>query len=174
MRKKIIIIAIVVVAIIVLIAMNFSTERVNNVENIEQNLEEIQPEEEMPANENTQTRISLYYLDKTSGVLTKEERNVDAKELIDVPYKYTLEELFKGPEDSKLSNPIPQNTKINSVDVKNGVLTIDLSKEFLNSTGMDSIYSIVNTMTEFNEINGVKFKIDGEIKDNLKEIYVKK
>ena len=50
---------------------------------------------------------------------------------------------------------------------------IDLSKEFLNSSGTNAIYSIVNSLSELTEVSGIKFTIDGEVKDGLKETFVK-
>ena len=42
-----------------------------------------------------------------------------------------------------------------------------MSKEFLNNSGdaiqkSNSLYQIINTMTELTEVNSVKFKIEGE------------
>lgn len=81
---------------------------------------------------------------------------------------------MNGPETEGLTNAIPRETKVNGVVLNQGILVVDLSKEFLNSNGTDSIYEIVNTLSQFNEVEGVKFKIDGEVKDGLKEIYIKK
>ena len=168
-KKKIIFILGFIIIVIILIISSISTEVENNVENIE----EIEPEQEISEEEVRQTVVSLYFEDKISGILAKEERKVDSKNLIDDPYKYILELLLNGPEQEDLNNPIPEGTKLNSIKYEKGILYIDLSSEFLNSNGTNSIYSIVNTMTEFTEINGIKFTIDGEIKDGLKETFVK-
>lgn len=174
MKKKIIIFVIIIIIILVLVVCNFSTEVVNNVEKDDGNITEIQPEEEISDNQNTQTSINLYFIDNSSGILVKEVRHIDAKDLIDNPYKYTLQLLINGPEDLKLSNAIPLGTKVNKVELKKDVLYVDLSKEFLNSSGTNSIYSIVKTMTEFNEVESVKFLINGEENENLKDVFVKK
>lgn len=174
MKKKFIAFIIILVAVIILIVFNFSTEMLNNVENKEENSIEIQPEEEVSDTQSTQTSINLYFLDNSSDILVKEERNIDAKNLIDNPYKYILQLLMNGPEDEKFSNAIPKDTKINKVELKKGVLYVDLSKEFLNSSGTNSIYAIVKTMSEFNEVESVKFLIDGQENENLKEAFVSK
>ena len=169
MKKKIIITIIVIIIFSILIIGSISTEIDKNVDNIT----EIQPEEEISDEEMRQTNINLYFEDSISKVLVKEERKIDSKNLIDNPYKIVLEMLIKGPESETMNNPIPDGTKLNNAKYEKGILYVDLSSEFLNSNGTNSIYSIVNTMTEFTEINGIKFTIDGEIKDGLKEIYVK-
>lgn len=173
MRKKIIIFAIILLVITILIITNLSTERDKNVDNLYQNISEIQPEEEINTEEENMTEISLYYMDSQSGVLVKTSKNVNAKDLLSNPYKFVLETLINGPEDQKLTNAISKNTKINSVELKDSILTVDLSEDFLDTSGMNAINAIVNTMTEFNEIDGVKILINGETKDGLKEVFVR-
>ena len=174
MKKKIIIGALIILIIGLLIISNLSTESGKNVENLNENIEEIQPEEEINSEEENLAEINLYFVDSQSGILVKSTQKIESKKLLDNPYKNVLELLFKGPDDEKLVNSIPNDTKINKVELKNGILTIDLSEQFLNANGMNSINSIVNTMTEFNEIEGVKFLINGESKDGLKDVFVRK
>ena len=169
MKKKVIITILIVIAILVLVALSVSTEIENNVDNIA----EIEPEPEISEEEVRQTTVILYFEDAISGILAKEERKVDSKELIDEPYKFVLNLLLEGPKIDDLHNPIPEGTKLNDATLEKGILTVDLSKEFLNANGTNAIYSIVNTLSEFTEVNGVKFTIDGEIKDGLKEVFLK-
>lgn len=166
---SIILIIVLVIGVIAFIFLNFSTEVDNSVK--DQN--EIQPEEEVPEAQDYSTKIKLYFIDQSSGILTFENRSVDSRELIENPYLYVLNLLVKGPEIPGLINAIPERTKINSAKLEKGTLCVDLSEEFLNSGGTDSIYSIVNTVTQFNEIDSVKFFIDGKINDSLKEKFVR-
>ncbi len=170
MKKKIIIPIIFIIVIIILIICSVSTEVENNVENIV----EIEPEEEITDDVVRQTKVNLYFLDNTSGILTKEERTIDSKELIDNPYKVVLDLLLAGPNTEGLISAIPEGTKVNSINYEKGIIEIDLSEEFLNSSGTNAIYSIVNTLTEFTEVIGVKFKINGEIREEMKDTFVKK
>ena len=170
MKKKIIIPILFIIVIIILIICSVSTEVENNVENIV----EIEPEEEITDDVVRQTKVNLYFLDNTSGILTKEERIIDSKELIDNPYKVVLDLLLAGPNTEGLISAIPEGTKVNSINYEKGIIEIDLSEEFLNSSGTNAIYSIVNTITEFTEVNGVKFKINGEVREELKDTFVKK
>lgn len=167
-KKKIIFILFFVIAIIILFVCSISTEVENNV----QNIEEIQPEPEISEEEMRQTTLVLYFEDAISGILAKEERKVDSKNLIDDPYKYVLELLIKGPEIEDLTNPIPEGTKLNDIKFEKGIVYIDLSEEFLNANGTNAIYSIVNTLSEFTEVTGVKFTIDGKAEDKLKDIFI--
>ena len=66
--------------------------------------------------------------------------------------------------------------KVNKAELKNDIVYLDLSKEFIEKhingekEETVTIYSIVNTLTELTEVNGVKILIDGEedkaFKDN--------
>ena len=167
---KVILIIAVIVILAVIVVLNFSTEVVENVENETV----IEPEQEISEEQMRQTDITLYFEDKESYQLVKEERKVDAKELIDNPYLYVINLLINGPKDEKLQNSIPEGTKVNKIELKNDCAYVDLSKEFLNSSGMNPIYSIVNTLTELKEVNSVKILIDGEEQDNMKEPFVRK
>ena len=62
---------------------------------------------------------------------------------------------MKGPQNESLESPIPEKTKVNSIQLKKNTICIDISEDFLKSSGTDSIYSIVNTLTEFNSNNTV-------------------
>ena len=152
MKKKMIITIIIIIIVSIIIIGTISTEVEKNVENIS----EIQPEEEISDEEMRQTNINLYFEDATTKILSEEERKIDSKDLIDNPYKFVLDLLIEGPKSENLDNPIPEGTKLNSIKYEKGILYVDLSSEFLNSNGTNSIYSIVNTMTEFTEINGIK------------------
>ena len=168
---KIILIVLVIVILSLLIFFNVSTEMVENVEN----KAEIQPEQEISEDQMRQTSLYLYFEDKVSMELVKEERKVDAKNLIDNPYLYVVKILIEGPMEENLQNPIPTGTKVNKVELKNGdCVYVDLSKEFVNASGMNPIYSIVNTLTEFKEVNSVKILIDGEENNQYKEAFVRK
>lgn len=174
-KKTIIIIGIIVLMVSGIMVFGISIESGENVDNnIQQEGEsEIEPEEEIPELSNYEVKLTLYYEDKKSGVLTKEERIVNAKNLLDNPYMFTLNELLKGPSNQELQKTIPEGTKINNTIIDGRTLIVDVSKEFQNASGMNAIYSIVNTMTEFNEIENVKITIDGEEKSEFKEKFVR-
>lgn len=95
--------------------------------------------------------------------------------------------LIEGPKNDKLEKTIPEGTKINKIERKENVLWIDVSKEFIENGKKDTkeqlqaIYSIVNTMTQLNEIEAVKIVINGEENSSfpnngisLKDVFVPK
>jgi len=176
MIKKFRIIFLTVSIIFIIIFLTFILlKRKNNSKNEVEEFHniEVQPEEEVPETSNYETNIKLFLIDPTSGILTGEDVVLDARELVDNPYKYIINLLINPPDSLKVESAIPKGTKINNCVMNKGVLTVDLSNEFLNSSGTNSIYSIVNTMSQFNEIDSVIFRINGEENDQLKEKFIK-
>lgn len=172
MKKKIIIPAIIILIVVIIVCSYLFIKGSN-----EEEINIITPEEEISDEQMRQTIVSLYFLNEETGELVSEGRLIDAKELLENPYDKLMELLIEGPENSNLSKTIPEGTKINSIELKGEILYIDLSKEFVeNHEGgkekeSATIYSIVNTMTNFTEVNGIKILIDGNqdmaFSDNL-------
>lgn len=167
---KIVLILVVILAVGIFIFMNVSTEKVEKVENGTV----IEPEEEISEEQMRQTSICLYFEDKQSMQLVKEEIKVDVKELVDTPYLYVINLLIQGPKKENLQNPIPGGTKVNKVELVGDCINLDLSNEFLNMSGTNAIYAIVNSLAEFKDVSSVKFFINGEENGNMKEAFVRK
>ena len=131
------------------------------------------PEEEISEEQMRQTIVSLYF--KSQDELIPEARLIDVKELLNNPYEEILNMLIDGPKNSNLEKTIPDNTKINKIEKQGDYLIIDFSEEFIsNHVGGEkneeiTIKSIVNTLTELTEINGIKIKIDGEENKKFKD-----
>ena len=76
--------------------------------------------------------------------------------------------LLGGPKSENLKSAIPENVKVNSIIKSGESLIIDFSKEFIenqnDSVEMQGlvISQIVDTMTQFTEVNAIKILIDGE------------
>lgn len=133
--------------------------------------EESKDEDEV---KNGEIAINVYYLDSMGEYLVDEARIVSSEN----KYVDALYELMKLPIDSSLYRLVPDSTKINSIVVEDGLAKVDFSKEFIEdkitSDTEDNllIYSIVNTLTEFPEVNSVSFYIDGEKLDTLGQLDV--
>lgn len=147
--------------------------------NQEQAVVEYQPQEEISDEQQRQTIVSLYFKNKSTDELVPEGRLIDVKLLLDEPYKTLMQLLIEGPKNEKLEKLIPDGTKINKIELKSDILYVDLSKEFVeNHEGgenleSNTIYSIVNTMTELTEVNGVKILIDGKADQAFKDGKIK-
>ena len=144
--------------------------------NSDKTYEEILPEEEISDEQYRKTMVTLYYQNKDSKELMPEIRLIDVKQLINEPYLTLINLLMEEPKNENLQSVIPKDTKINKIELKSDILVIDFSKEFIeNHIGgieeeKSTIYSIVNTVSELTEVNGVKILIDNEenkaFKDN--------
>jgi hypothetical protein len=124
--------------------------------------------------------ITLYFAvyTDTDAYLVKEIREIPvSKEL----YKSVLEELIKGPQSEELFPTIPSNVKVNSVEISDSTATVDFSKEIItnfeeiphsSTTEVLAIFSIVNTLTEFEEIKKVKITIEGKDSGQVDGLYI--
>lgn len=177
-NKKILILFIISVIFIVVIgyfAIKFVKQKKNNeIQN------EYVPQEEISDEQSRETIVSLYFADKETGLLKPEARLVNVKDLIKLPYNTLVELLISGPKNDKLKVVIPENTKLLNASLDKECLTLDFSSEILNYNKDDSmlknnlIYSIVNTVTELNEVNKVKFLVNGQASSDFEEFYVRK
>lgn len=131
---------------------------------------------------NDKVPLYLYFADNGSKMLKKEIRYIpieEAKKSVENLASCIITELIKGPsKETGLSKIMPEGTVLNKVEIDKRVITIDLSKQFVDNHpgGKDmeelTIYSICNSLTELKEIDKVKFTIDGktvkEFKGNFK------
>lgn len=92
------------------------------------------------------------------------ESNISKEQKI----RLVINRLIEGSDKANLINVIPNGSKLNNVYVKEKIAFIDFSKEFVeNHPGgslgeYNTIYSIVNSITEINGIEQVVFLIDGK------------
>ena len=96
-------------------------------------------------------------------------------------YKTVIEELIKGPVNKELYPTIPSDTKVNYVIVSDNLATVDFSKEIItnaeqiphsSTTEILAIYSIVNTLTNFEEIKKVKITVEGKDNGQIDGLYI--
>lgn len=156
----------------------------NRDEKVINNSTEIVPEQEISDEQLRNTIINLYYLNKETGEIEIESKLIDAKFLMDDPYEKIISFWLSGPTNNKLKNNCSKNTKINNINLINDCLIIDFSEEFISEyygteeEKIKTIYCLVNTLTELNEINSIKILINGEENKylgnfNLSEKYLK-
>ncbi len=109
-------------------------------------------------------KVDLYFSTQDAMYLASERRTVN----IDNLYLNTLKELIKGPESSSLNKTIPEGVIILDIKVKKGNIRINFNRALQKnhwggSTGERmTVYSIVNTMTQFDTIQKVRILIEGK------------
>ena len=179
MKNKKIILLFIILLICIFVIGFFAIKYVKNMKEDEIE-EEYTPEEEISEEQLRETIVSLYFPDKETNMLKPEARLVNVKELIQSPYNMLVELLIGGPKNEKLTSIIPENTKLISSSLEGECLTLDFSSELLNYNKEDSkqkenlINSIVNTVTELNEVNKVKILINGEVNEDFNDEYIRK
>lgn len=174
-NKKIVFLVLALLIIVIILTIVFFGVSNNYKEAVNNQIVEYTPAQEFSDDEIRKTIISLYFKNIETNTLVAEAKCIDAKELYKDPYSYLINMLIVGPENEKLESPIPEGTKINSCDLKGNTLYVDLSKEFIDNapSGIEEesiiVYSIVNTLTELNEVVEVKFLINGEENQAFKD-----
>lgn len=164
--KKWIVIILIILTILICGILLFNT----NVE------VEYVPETEIAEVDMRKTMVTLYFQNAENKELQKESRLIDSKDLLLDPYAELINMLINGPESDFLAKTMPDNTKLLSVELIGECLNVNLSKEFVDNASNDEkdrknyVYSIVNTVTELNEVNSVKFLIEGEEAKGFEDI----
>lgn len=168
--KKRVVTIIVIIIILVLVVLGIYNFFIKNKE---EKITEYIPQEEISEEQMRQTIVSLYF--KSGEEIVPEARLIDVKELLNNPYEEILNMLLEGPKNNNLENTIPEGTKINKIEKQGDVLVIDFSNEFIeNHRGGEieekiTIDSILNTVTELTEINGIKILVCGEENKSFKD-----
>ncbi len=164
MNKKVFIITIILLILAIIGVAVYLVMQRNN----EKQTKEIQPQEEISDDQMRQTIVTLYYQNKETKELMPEGRMVDVKTLLADPYATLINLLMDTPKSDNLQTVIPEGTKVLNIELKNDVIYLNLSNEFINNHkgGLEeekaTVYSLVNTLTELNEVNSVKILINGE------------
>lgn len=128
--------------------------------------------EEQPAPEDVtvladvvdKTSVVLYFSNE-QGQLVAERREIPK---VDGIARMTIHELTKGPEQPGMLPTLPNGTKLKDISIEDGLCKVDFSKELLEnhpggSAGeLITVYSIVNTLTQFSTVQQVQILVDGE------------
>lgn len=86
----------------------------------------------------------------------------------------SIEELIKGPKSRDLVRTIPEGTKLKNIKIEDNICYPDFSQELISrhwggSSGERmTVYSIVNTLTNFSSIKSVRILIEGKDVATLK------
>ena len=112
-------------------------------------------EEQNP--ENKALSINLFFFDETENTIVSEERAINY-ENIDYLVEAVMNELKKGPQNSKNKPIFNKETSVSSI-IKNGhEITIDLSHQFLydgSSKNLLTTYAIVKSLCQLSDVNSV-------------------
>lgn len=116
-------------------------------------------------------KITLYFGDNQAMYLVPEEREI-------VKGSATMEEavvreLISGPRKANLNGTIPEGTRLLSLSVKDGLATVNFSRDFKEKHPKGSagetmtIYSVVNSLAKQKGVNKVQFLVEGETQESI-------
>jgi germination protein M len=109
--------------------------------------------------------LRLYFANEEGQNLKPVYRSVVYNSNISME-RLAVEQIISGPNTDICFPTISKETKINSVNVKDGVCYIDFDSAFLNEpydvSAEVALYSLVNTIVEFSDVNKVAISVNGE------------
>ena len=133
------------------------------------------PAEEISDEQSRQTTVSLYFLNPETNQLKSEGKLLNTNELLKNPYKLIVEKLIEGPTDETLKKEFPENTKIIDANISNDCVILNFSEEILNyqddTQKYNIINSLLNTLTQLNEVNAIKILVNNETNDKISQEY---
>ena len=102
------------------------------------------------------------YVSRISAMVNREEPLEQIKEIISL---LTLKSKESAYLPTNFSGVIPSNTEINNLSLEKGILKLDFSKEFLNTTKemeRKIIESLIYSLTEVNGVDSILIFVEGE------------
>ena len=111
--------------------------------------------------------VVLYFADGDSGLLSSEIRAIKITDTQPVE-QYVINELVKGPERNGLKATLSSDTSVISVETTDGTCFVNFGANFISrNSGTNekenlAIYSMVNSLTELDNVNNVQFLVDGK------------
>ena len=112
------------------------------------------------------TELTLYFASANGMFTVAETRHVYYSRNVTLD-KLVMDQLLKGPETEGLLSALPSGTKLNSISVsEDGVCVVNLDAAIETAvTGVTenvTVYSIVNSLTELDNVKSVQILVNGE------------
>lgn len=174
MNKKKIVLMFLVLIIIGVIAY-FIFNNITISKNQDEGYLNYTPQEEISDEQTRETSISLYFLNPETNQLKSEGKLVNANELLKNPYKFIVQKLIEGPSDKTLLNVFPENTRLIDASLQNNCVIINFSDDLLKfkdeAQKFNIINSILNSLTQLNEVNSIKILINNEPHQGIDKEY---
>ena len=122
--------------------------------------------------------VVLYFADNDKKKLVRQTRTIKITDQQPIE-QYIINELIKGTSSKGMKSLLSDKTVLVSVDVEDQICYLNFKSEFLaDNAGTDKheelvIYSIVNSLTELNNIMRVQFYMDGKRVDKFGSVSIK-
>ncbi|MBQ4551268.1 MAG: GerMN domain-containing protein [Oscillospiraceae bacterium] len=109
---------------------------------------------------------TIYYADPSRRYLIGQSINIDLTDREELPVTL-FEQMLVPPTGTNLHSLIPANTHIRSIELEDGLCSVDLSLEFVNNRFYShteqllTLTGIVNTLCGISKIDRVEFYVEG-------------
>lgn len=124
------------------------------------------PEEEISCEELRKTSVSVYFKNKASNTLVKENILIDSKKLLKDPYNEFVTMLINGSDNEKFESVFPENIKMPSVNFEKGVVSVEFSKDSgILEEGIDLEIirtALFDTLKQLSEVEFVRILVEGQ------------
>lgn len=108
----------------------------------------------------------ILYFGNASGEKLKEYKLEGANYSGHTKEEFVMEKLIEGPDKKEYTATMSENVTLNNIVTANNICYVDLSEEFLleqsNVANELVIYSIVNSLSELNDIHRVQISVNGK------------
>lgn len=121
--------------------------------------------------------VALYFQKKEGNMLKKEVRSIRVNDQQPLA-QYIINELIKGPKTDDLSPTLSKETVLLSVQTSNNICFVNFKSDFLDKNSgkaeeeKTAVYSIVDSLTELDNIERVQFLIDGKRVEKFGELNI--
>lgn len=116
--------------------------------------------------------VMLYFPNKDGSKLVGETRKIKVTDQQPLA-QYIINELIKGSDNPELARPLSKDTVLLSVEASGDICFVNFKGNFIDKNTATAekekmtIYSIVDSLTELDNIERVHFLIDGKKVDNF-------
>ena len=119
--------------------------------------------------------VLLYFPSKTTQMLVREVRSISSEDK-KTKEQYIVNEIITGPQNKELQSVLATDTTLISAETKDGICYLNFKSNFIdkNSGSKEklAVYSIVNSLTELENVEQVQFLIDGKKVDTFGQTYI--
>lgn len=123
------------------------------------------PEPPAPESPGTETASVLVYLVDGEALAVARREVTETPEIAAAAMKELLSGVAERDIDLGFATEVPEGTSLLGIEIADGVATVDLSGEFQSGGGSLSmllrVAQVVYTLTQFDTVEAVSFKIDG-------------
>ncbi len=113
----------------------------------------------------SKTTLHLYFADSSGKKLIRTDKTLVYSSNIAME-RLVMDNLIEGPDSGSLFPTVSPDTKVNSIDIRDGICYCDLDSAIIDQASNVSeevvFYSLVNSLCEVRGVSKVQISIDGE------------